>query len=125
MTRSLTGVWDGQYTYRGGVSATAFTVTLLDIGGSLSGSTHEQMPRFGFLTATLNGERKGSGVAFRKVYDAVDDDLRPIDYEGSVNAEATEIEGSWRIPGWTHGRFLMIRAERKAASAERRETARA
>jgi hypothetical protein len=44
-----------------------------------------------------------------------------VHYEGTVNAEATEIDGRWRLPGFS-GAFLMIRAGKvaKAVTTEQR-----
>jgi hypothetical protein len=38
---NLTGVWQGFYTYPGGIGSVAFGATLIETGSTLSGSTHE------------------------------------------------------------------------------------
>jgi hypothetical protein len=121
--RNLTGVWNGLYTYPNGRS-TAFVATLIDSGGSLTGTTHEQstLPGSGGATlfASLSGSRRDSSVAFTKTYDRPGDFHRsPIQYEGALNGEGTEIEGRWTIVKVWSGKFLMIRSPGQAAKAER------
>jgi hypothetical protein len=120
--RNLTGVWHGLYTYPDGQSV-SFVATLLDSAGALSGSTHEpgvgtDAPS-GTLFATLVGQRGGSAVTFRKTYEGETPCYRAVDYTGTLNAEATEVEGRWTIPGVWSGTFLMIRPSRKEESVER------
>jgi hypothetical protein len=115
-SRSLTGVWDGIYSYPvDGPSPVAFTATLIEAGSSLSGSVHEPCMASSHpghtLLFSLNGSRGGGGVNFVKTYHGSNLRYRhPIFYEGSVNDDATEIEGVWSIPGNWSGRFLMIRS---------------
>ena len=77
------------------------------------------------LYATLAGSRQGSAVAFRKTYDAAIPGYHVVDYAGTLNADATEIEGRWTIAGAGSGKFMMIRPSRPAAGAERAVKARA
>lgn len=112
--RNLTGIWNGLYTYRDG-SSMAFVATLIEAGGSLSGTTHEPST-FGanpgaMLFASLVGCRHESAVTFTKTYDRPDELHRsPIIYEGALNGDGTEIEGRWTIVKVWSGRFLMIRS---------------
>jgi hypothetical protein len=126
--RNLTGVWQGLYTYPDGESV-SFVATLIDSGGALSGSTHEPcaatVSAGGVLYATLAGTRSGSAVAFRKTYDGRVARCRAVDYAGTLNAEATEVEGRWVIRGVWSGKFLMIRPARNEESVERKATQRA
>jgi hypothetical protein len=126
--QNLTGVWQGLYTYPDGESVT-FVATLIDSGGALSGSTHEPCSdaavASGTLYATLAGTRGGGVVAFRKTYDGGLPRYRAVDYAGTLNAEATEVEGRWTIPGIWSGTFLMIRPARKEESVERKAALRA
>jgi hypothetical protein len=121
--RNLTGVWQGLYTYPHGESV-SFVATLIDSGGALSGSTHEPCARTvaasGTLYATLAGGRTGSTVEFRKTYDGTVPRHHAVDYAGTLNAEATELEGRWIIRGVWSGKFLMIRPAREEASATRK-----
>jgi hypothetical protein len=120
-TQNLTGVWNGLYSYPDGRSVT-FVATLIDSGSALSGSTHE--PCVGgdcpaaTLFATLMGNRQGSAVSFRKTYEAASARYGTVNYDGTLNADATEIEGRWTIPGVWSGKFLMIRPQRAATQAE-------
>ena len=75
------------------------------------------------LFATLHGTRQGSGVSFVKAYDGSNPNYRSVTYEGSVNGDATEIEGRWKVRAdWT-GRFLMIRSGDQPAEVAEREEA--
>jgi hypothetical protein len=126
--RNLTGVWQGLYTYPDGESV-SFVATLIDSGGAISGSTHEPCARvvssMGTLYATIAGSRSGSAVEFRKTYDGKVPRYRAVDYAGTLNAEATEVEGRWIIRGMWSGKFLMIRPARNEESVERKATQRA
>src|SRR5258708_459218 len=93
---SLTGVWQGLYTYPVGLSV-SFVATLIESGRTLSGSIHE--PRvFGIgagetLYATLLGSRTGSAISFVKTYQGAGSSYGSVEYEGKLNGQATEIEG--------------------------------
>ena len=119
--RNLTGVWQGLYTYPNGESV-SFVATLIDSGGALSGATHEPCARAvsssGMLYATLAGSRSGSAVEFRKTYHGSVPRYRAVDYVGTLNADATEVEGRWIIRGIWSGKFLMIRPARNEESVE-------
>jgi hypothetical protein len=126
--QNLTGVWNGLYSYRDGRSVT-FVATLIDSGSTLSGSTHEpcvggDCPA-GTLFATLTGRRNGGAVTFRKTYEAASPRYGTINYEGRLNADATEIEGRWMIPGVWSGKFMMIRPLREATVSEEEVSQRA
>ena len=101
--------------------------TLIEHGRALSGATHEPCTygRARTLYATLAGSRQGSAIAFRKTYDSAVPGYHVVDYAGTLNAEATEIDGRWTIAGAWSGRFMMIRESRVAAGAERTVKARA
>jgi hypothetical protein len=119
---NLTGIWHGIYTYPRPALSVAFVATLIENGKWLSGSTHE--PRVGdpagTLFATLLGSRDNSAVSFVKTYDTADPDfLAPIDYEGTLSQDGTEIEGRWIIRNVGSGKFLMIRSSGKATSVSR------
>ncbi|HLH90152.1 MAG TPA: hypothetical protein VKX28_17010 [Xanthobacteraceae bacterium] len=126
--RNLTGVWQGLYTYPNGESV-SFVATLIDSGGALSGSTHEPcattVAAGGTLYATLAGTRSGTAVEFRKIYDGKVPRYRAVDYAGTLNADATEVEGRWIIRGIWSGKFLMIRPARHAESLESKAAQRA
>jgi hypothetical protein len=117
---NLTGVWNGLYTYPNGRS-TSFVATLIDSGGSLSGTTHEPGTLGGTLYASLIGSRNNSAVGFTKTYDRGGlFHRKPILYEGALNGDATEIEGRWTIKKAWSGKFMMVRSGNQAAKAERK-----
>ena len=123
--KSLTGVWQGLYTYSDGRSV-SFVATLIESGQALSGTIHE--PRtFGLgtgetLYATLVGGRSGNMVSFVKTYQNAGMRDHSVDYEGSLNGERTEIEGRWDISGVYSGKFLMIRPARTATTVAQKKS---
>jgi hypothetical protein len=126
--RNLTGVWNGLYSYPDGRS-TAFVATLIESGGSLSGTTHEPSTLGknpgATLYASLLGSRHDGAVTFTKTYDRPDEIHRsPIVYEGALNSEGSEIEGRWTIAGVWSGKFLMIRSPGRELEVSRRAFAR-
>jgi hypothetical protein len=118
MTDSLTGVWDGTYTHWRGTIVT-FLATLIESGGALAGNVTEPCtsPRCPIRAhnASIAGHRPGSAISFVKRYELPGYGFGTVFYEGTVNAEATEIDGHWRLPGMS-GTFLMVRSARPAES---------
>ena len=125
MTDSLTGVWDGTYT-QPGVGIVTFLATLIEASGALGGSVTEpcMMPACPISThnASIAGHRSGSAVSFVKRYEPPGYGYDTVSYEGTVNAEATEIDGRWKLPG-ASGTFLMVRASRPAEAVAAEEQA--
>ncbi|HYP11164.1 MAG TPA: hypothetical protein VEQ86_06745 [Xanthobacteraceae bacterium] len=118
--QNLTGVWNGLYTYSDGRSI-SFVATLIDGGGSLTGTTHEPDSRSNVtLYATLGGTHHDGAVTFTKTYERPDRYHRnPIFYTGALNGDSTEIEGRWVISPRASGKFLMTRpAPRRAKVAQ-------
>ncbi len=125
---SLSGAWSGIYNYPRTLPPVPFTAVLIQNGEWITGTT-EEISRFGnvrgvTISATLQGRRAGAEVKWLKLYD-----LRPehngVAYEGTINADASEIHGRWLLPGSWSGTFLMIKAptcavERTLEKAERR-----
>jgi hypothetical protein len=114
-SRSLTGVWQGIYSYPSPrLPTVAFTATLIEAGSLLSGSVSEPNLLYdpnATLLFSLSGSRNGTAVHFVKTYLGSGPHYRhPIVYDGAVNGDTTEIEGRWRIPGDWSGRFLMTRS---------------
>ena len=127
MTDSLTGVWDGTF-IQPGAGMVTFLATLIESGGALGGNVTEpcMMPGCPLSThnASLAGHRSGSAVSFVKRYEPPGFGYDTVLYEGSVNAEATEIDGRWKLPGTTlSGTFLMVRSTRPAESVAAEEQA--
>jgi hypothetical protein len=119
MTDNLTGVWDGTYV-QSQVGMVTFLATLIDSGGALGGNVTEPCVRPGCLVggthnASIAGHRSGSAVSFVKRYEPSGCGYDTVFYEGLVNAEATEIDGRWRLPGTMgSGTFLMVRSTKPA-----------
>ena len=72
--------------------------------------------------ASIAGRRSGSAVSFVKRYEPPGYGYDTVTYEGTVNAEATEIDGRWRLPG-ASGTFLMVRSAAPAESVASEEQA--
>ena len=107
---NLTGIWHGQFTYSASLEPVFFVATLQESEGWIDGTTHEPRPGTGeTLYAVIGGRRFGSAVTFVKTYQNPPRGYGVVRYAGALNADATEIEGSWQIPGDGSGRFLMIR----------------
>jgi hypothetical protein len=116
MADSLTGVWDGTFV-QPGVGAVTFLATLIETGSALSGSVTEPCMAPGCPLSThnasLSGSRSGSAVSFVKRYEPPGYGYDTVRYDGSVNGDATEIDGRWRVQG-VSGTFLMIRSGKPA-----------
>ena len=125
--QNLTGVWNGLFRHADGAHSVSFTATLIDSGNLITGSTHEPcaVPGCPHDThmAMLSGRRDGASVSFVKAYDPPGFGYHVVAYAGSLNDDATEIAGSWRIPPSFSGDFLMIRASRRTAARTRKKRA--
>jgi hypothetical protein len=98
-----------------------FLATLIESGGALGGNVTEPciLPDCPLKThnASIAGHRSGSAVSFVKRYEPPGYGYDTVSYEGMVNAEATEIDGRWRLRGTTlSGTFLMVRSTKTAQS---------
>jgi hypothetical protein len=132
MTDDLTGVWDGTF-IQPQVGMVTFLVTLIDTAGALTGNVTEpcilRACPVRTHTASIAGHRSGSTVSFVKNYEPPGYGYDKVFYEGTLNADATEISGRWRLPGAADsGTFLMVRssktAEAVAAEAQAKEPVR-
>jgi hypothetical protein len=118
MTDSLTGVWDGTFVQPGQGMVT-FLATLIESGGALAGNVTEPCIMSGCPLSTHNasiaGHRSASTVSFVKRYEPPGYGYDTVFYEGSVNADATEIDGRWTLAGIPlSGTFLMVRSRQPA-----------
>jgi hypothetical protein len=118
MTETLTGVWDGTF-LQPDVGAVTFLATLIEAGGALTGSVTEPCMSPGCPLSThdaaISGSRSGSAVSFVKRYQPPGYGYSHVFYEGTVNADATEIDGRWKLPdNAVSGTFLMIRSGKPA-----------
>jgi hypothetical protein len=124
---SLTGVWDGEYSYARLLSPARFTAVLLELGSGFSGTVHEQPPdgpNAGQVRhAMVEGARDGSLVAFTKVYEPSKPPRRPVRYEGTLSPDGCEITGVWTITASWSGKFVMVRPRRPPAIARARRRA--
>jgi len=128
MTDDLTGTWDGTF-IQPQVGMVTFLVTLIESGGALTGNVTEpcMMRDCPLRThyASIAGHRSGSAVSFVKRYEPPGYGYDKVSYEGSVNADATEIDGRWRLPGAAlSGSFLMVRSSKTAETVATEEQAR-
>ena len=110
---NLGGAWNGVYFYAGYPDPVTFVALLIDVGSLFSGSIHEYegivSERRILLYAAVEGRREASSVSFLKTYDGTGGWKHSVGYDGTLNADATEIEGQWYVGGNT-GRFIMTRA---------------
>ena len=94
---SLTGVWQGLYTYPSINKSVSFMATLIETPGALSGSTNE--PRAfrdgggGTLFATLFGSRQGRSVVFRKTYDGAGPNYNTVELRWDVECRRRRNHG--------------------------------
>jgi hypothetical protein len=84
---SLTGLWNGLFSYPRRYDPTSFVAILIESGTSFSGTTHEpcaigQIPG-GVSYATLEGQRDGMAIAFIKTYDGSGGRTHSVGYEGT------------------------------------------
>ena len=118
MTDNLTGVWDGTFV-QPQVGMVTFLATLTESGGALGGNVTEPCMTpdcpLSIHKASIAGHRSGSAVSFVKRYEPPGYGYDKVIYEGLVNADATEIDGRWRLPGLS-GTFLMVRSTKPAQS---------
>lgn len=124
---SLTGVWHGLYTYPSHphMPESHFVCVLIDVGGALSGTIHEDMQQYRQpsvkANASVDGHHSGTTVAFVKTYDGTGGQSHSVQYIGLVSGERDEIEGDWHVQNWLgrfSGRFLMIRKRGQGEAAE-------
>jgi hypothetical protein len=110
---NIGGAWNGLYFYPGYPEPVSFVALLIDVGTLFSGSMHEHEGVISekriLLHATLDGRRNGTSVSFLKTYDGTGGWKHSVGYDGTLNADATEIEGRWYVDG-ASGRFIMTRA---------------
>ena len=125
----LSGVWTGLYTYGGTGEHVSFVATLVESDGALTGDIEEPNTVAAGVDATvhasLQGEVAGSAVSFVKTYDAAEGYEAAVRYQGSVNADRSEIEGRWALGALLTGGFLMVRSPAPAVAAQRHARERA
>ena len=116
--QNLAGVWYGRYDALGYPETNNFVAQLNDDGGAISGSITEPdtTGQYDVRRAFVSGSRSGSTLRFVKQYDggAL---AHAVRYSGEINADATEIAGTWVIVRH-HGVFSMRREKFLAADLE-------
>jgi hypothetical protein len=115
---SVSGDWIGFYTLPDGTPPTRFDAALLERAGKITGSIEEVDEHWGngHLVSTVDGTRTGQAIRFAKFYDSGDEAFDTVVYEGVIDAEGTEISGTWQVPEDWSGTFIMTRL--KAAEAD-------
>ena len=102
MADDLTGVWDGTY-IQPSVGMVTFLTTLIETGGALTRKRDRpcllRACPLRTHNASITGHRSGNAVSFVKNYEPPGYGYDKVFYEGTVNADATEISGRWRLPG--------------------------
>jgi hypothetical protein len=126
MTDNLSGVWDGTFV-QPQVGIVTFLATLIESGGALGGNVTEPCMTpscpLSIHKASIAGHRSGNSVSFVKRYEPPGYGYDKVTYEGLVNADATEIDGRWRLPGLS-GTFLMVRSTKPTETVATEERAR-
>jgi hypothetical protein len=121
--QNLTGVWQGLYSYPAFREPVYFVATLIQAGAMLSGAIQEaEVGETGApltLFAYVSGSKNESAVTFAKTYDGSAGWQHAVQYDGTINGDATEIEGRWEIQNDWSGRFLMIRSPGATESVAR------
>lgn len=115
---NISGDWIGFYTLPDRTPPVRFDAVLLEVAGQVTGTIEEtdEVLGGGQLFATIDGIRTGQDVRFTKFYDSGDEIYDTVHYAGTLDAEGTEISGTWQIPGDWSGTFIMTRE--KAGEAE-------
>src|SRR5689334_11358146 len=108
----LTGLWSGEYWHIGfGMARVPFSAHLIDVAGTISGSTLEPNtfahPGLIELSAEISGTRGELTVQWNKLYAPAPGVHRdPIFYTGSIDPTFSVIDGGWKIQGMK-GRFVL------------------
>jgi len=121
--QNLSGVWYGRYDAATHAETNSFIARLRDEGGAVSGVITERDTRGGadIRRAFVSGQRQGSALTFVKQYDGAVY-AHAVRYAGSVNADATEVSGTWMVLE-SHGSFVMAREKFDAEELEELEEA--
>lgn len=118
----LTGEWSGIYNYPRLLPPNMFEASIRDSGGIITGVIRQPgeffEPSGSHQHAVIEGTRSGTLVRWVKIYD--DLSRAPPRYEGTIQADGNEIEGTWHHPGDWSGTFLMVRRGKEEAGEIRR-----
>jgi len=120
----LTGDWSGIYSYPALYPPNTFEASIRDAGGVITGVIRQPGEVFeqagSQQHAVIEGSRVGSLVRWVKMYD--DLTRATPQYQGTIQPDGNEIEGTWHIPGNWSGTFLMIRRRAEGAQETRKES---
>ncbi|OYW44409.1 MAG: hypothetical protein B7Z08_06010 [Sphingomonadales bacterium 32-68-7] len=118
----LTGEWSGIYSYPRLFPPNMFEASIRDSGGIITGVIRQPgevfEPTGTHHHAVIEGSRVGSLVRWVKMYD--DLSRATPHYEGTIQPDGNEIEGTWHIPNDWSGTFLMIRRGQEEAGETRK-----
>jgi hypothetical protein len=107
---TLSGSWQGQYSYNDSRTPVPMSVDLSDENGQLSGRTTEPNtfgdPSASQLFADVSGSRSGARIQFVKRYDGTGGQHHSVQYSGTIDALGSQISGTWSLPG-VSGRFVL------------------
>jgi hypothetical protein len=107
--RDVSGVWYGRWNSNDPfIYPNSFIAVLEESGGAVDGTVSEPDPEGSEpLRATVSGGRAGAQIHWIKQY-AGGRLSHAVYYAGTVNEDATEISGGWRLEHWS-GSFAMRR----------------
>jgi hypothetical protein len=122
--RDVTGVWYGRYDAQHWDEENGFIAVLEETGGAFSGVITERdtTGSVDLRRALVTGHREGTAVRWIKQYDGTGGHVHAINYAGRIDAEGTEIIGTW-AQKWARGRFVMEREKFSEAELEAEEEA--
>lgn len=90
-----------------------FTANLIEtsdfLGGSIQETFQNGRQKGKTFYASVSGQRTGNQIRFIKCYETPPL-VHSVHYEGMLNADMTEIEGTWTVPNSWSGKFLMVRS---------------
>lgn len=108
----IRGLWEGAFQYTSSADAGdfPFKAKFIQKDGAISGLIMEDnVAHGGMVKAEIEGTLSGQSLRFTKSYlHASDQYKNAVEYEGTVNADGSEISGTWKLPH-DGGTFAMSR----------------
>lgn len=114
ITGTLSGIWNGSYSYPDGRSSVPFTFYFesnVCRGRSEEPNTfgnRSASKLYGNLQCATNTISPGQSISIKKTYDGTGGVSHSLDYTGIVSADLRQISGQWVIGG-SRGPFIMRR----------------
>ena len=119
--RDVSGVWYGRWdSDNPAIYPNGFIAVLEEIVGAVNGTTSEPDPHGDTLRAAVSGTRHGASIEWVKQYDRSGRLGHAVHYRGTVNDDATAIDGSWSMARY-RGRFTMQREKFSVEALEAEE----